>query len=91
MRNTISKITTGVMIAGVAFSLAACKKSGEGANTSDTNMTDMNTMDSSAGMTNDMSATDSMGADTNMGANSAMGGNDMMGGNSADNMSSNSM
>ena len=72
-----TKLTTSSMIAGAALAVSACHHEDNTANTADTNMTDMNTMDSSAGMTNDMSATDSMG---NSGAsdNSMMAGNDAM-------------
>ena len=56
-----TKLTTSSMILGAALAVSACHKSDDAANTADTNMTDLNTMDSSAGMTNDMSATDSMG------------------------------
>jgi hypothetical protein len=75
MRNLFTKLMTSSMIAGAALAVSACHHD-DAANNSDTNMTDMNTMDSSAGMTNDMSATDSMG---NSGAadNSMMAGNDM--------------
>ena len=75
MRKLFTKLMTSSMIVGAALSVAACHHS-DTANTADTNMTDLNTMDSSAGMTNDMSATDSMG---NAGTtdNSAMAGNDM--------------
>ena len=72
MRRFSSKTATLALLAGAALSVAACSK-GEEANTADTNMTDMNTMDSSMGMTNDMSATDSMGADANMGMDNGMG------------------
>jgi hypothetical protein len=76
MRNLFTKLMTSSMIVGAALSVAACHHD-DAANNTDTNMTDMNTMDSSAGMTNDMSATDSMG---NSGAsdNSMMAGNDAM-------------
>ena len=74
MRTLFSKLITSSMIAGAALAVSACHHEDNTANTADTNMTDMNTMDSSAGMTNDMSATDSMG---NSGDNSMMSGNDM--------------
>jgi len=61
MRTLFSKLITSSMIAGAALAVSACHHEDNTANTADTNMTDMNTMDSSAGMTNDMSATDSMG------------------------------
>ena len=76
MRTLFTKLMMTSMIAGAALAVSACHKSDDTANTADTNMTDLNTMDSSAGMTNDMSITDSMG---NAGTtdNSAMAGNDM--------------
>ena len=76
MRTLFTKLMMTSMIAGAALAVSACHKSDDTANTADTNMTDLNTMDSSAGMTNDMSATDSMG---NAGTtdNSAVAGNDM--------------
>ena len=72
-----TKLTTSSMILGAALAVSACHKSDDAANTADTNMTDLNTMDSSAGMTNDMSATDSMGNSGMAADNSAMAGNDM--------------
>ncbi len=73
MRNTFTKIATGSMIIGAALLVAACGHSDNAANTADTNMTDMNTMDSSAGLTNDMSAVDATASDANLSAdNSAM-------------------
>ena len=51
MRNIFTKSMAGAMIVGAALSVAACSKTDNSANTADTNMTDMNTMDSSAGMT----------------------------------------
>ena len=84
MRNILTKSMTGAMIVGAALSVAACSKTDNSANTADTNMTDMNTMDSSAGMTNDASATDMSG---NMATDNAMmGGNDMMTGNASNAM-----
>jgi hypothetical protein len=78
MRTLFTKLMTSSMIAGAALAVSACHHDDNSANTADTNMTDMNTMDSSAGMTNDMSATDSMGNSGMTTDNSAMGGNDAM-------------
>jgi hypothetical protein len=66
MRNLITKLTAGSALVGAALLVAACGHHDTAANTADTNMTDMNTMDSSAGMTNDMSATDATANDANM-------------------------
>lgn len=77
MRTLVSKIATGVMVAGLGLSIAACSKHDDTNTTADTNMTDMNTMDSSAGMSNDASAMDAsgnMGGD-NMAVDNAAGGN----------------
>lgn len=81
MRNLFSKTATVAMLAGAALSIAACSKHDD-TNAADTNMTDMNTMDSSAGMTNDMSAMDATGADANMGGDNSMGA---MGGDNSSN------
>ncbi len=78
MRTLFSKLMTSSMIAGAALAVAGCHHEDNTANTADTNMTDMNTMDSSAGMTNDMSATDSMGNSGMTADNGAMAGNDAM-------------
>ncbi len=66
MRNLFTKLTTASMVAGAALLVAACGHHGNEANTADTNMTDLNTMDSTTGMTNDMSATDATATDANM-------------------------
>jgi hypothetical protein len=66
MRTLFSRIACGAMIAAAALTVSACGKSTEANTTEDVNMTDLNTMDSSEGMTNDASAMDSMGNDSNM-------------------------
>ncbi len=65
MHNLFTKLTKVSMVAGAALLVAACGHHNNAANTADTNMTDLNTMDSTTGMTNDMSATDATAADAN--------------------------
>jgi hypothetical protein len=74
---TLSKIATSSLLIGGALLVAACGHSDNTAN-ADTNMSNMDTVDSSAGMTNDASALDASG-------NDAMG--DMNGAAPADNAS----
>jgi hypothetical protein len=57
MRSLLSKLATSSIVLGGALLVAACGHSDNTA-TADTNMTNMDTMDSSAGMSNDMSAMD---------------------------------
>ncbi len=66
MRHLFSRLRTGTMIAGAALLVAACGHSENASNAADTNMTDMNTLDSSAGLTNDASAVDATAADANL-------------------------
>ncbi len=75
MRTLFTKLMTSSMIVGAALAVSACHHD-DTANNTDTNMTDMNTMDSSAGMTNDMSATDSMGNSGMSADNGTMGNAD---------------
>ncbi|SFR85148.1 hypothetical protein [Sphingomonas jatrophae] len=74
MRNLVSKLMTGGMIAGAALLVSACGGS-ETANTADTNMAmDNMSMESDMGTMNDVSAVDAAGADANMSMdNSSMG------------------
>lgn len=59
---TLSKIATPAAIVAGALLVAACGHSDNTAAT-DTNMTNMDTMDSSAGMANDMSTLDATAND----------------------------
>lgn len=59
---TLSKIATSAVVIAGAVLVAACGHSDNTAAT-DTNMTNMDTMDSSAGMTNDASALDATAND----------------------------
>jgi hypothetical protein len=59
---TLSKIATSAAVIAGALLVAACGHSDNTAAT-DTNMTNMDTMDSSAGMTNDASALDATAND----------------------------
>jgi hypothetical protein len=74
MRDLFSKLMTGSMIAGAALLVSACG-GGESANTAETNLTEMNSMDTTmdAGSMNDVTAVDGAMADSNMSmdANSA--------------------
>jgi len=93
MRDLISKLMTGSMIAGAALLVSACG-GGESANTAESNMTEMNSMEPMEGTTNDVTAVDgAMGADANMAMDANMSGgmmdaNSSMGG---DNMTTNAM
>jgi len=58
----LSKIATSTIVIGGALLVAACGHSDNTA-AADTNMTNMDTMDSSSGMTNDASAMDATGND----------------------------
>ena len=58
----LSKIATSTFVIGGALLVAACGHSDNTA-AADTNMTNMDTMDSSAGMTNDASAMDATAND----------------------------
>lgn len=62
MRTLFTKITSASLVIGGALLVAACGHS-DNAATTDTNMSNMDTMDSSAGMSNDMSAVDATGND----------------------------
>ena len=81
MRDYLSKLMVASMVAGAALVVSGCGKS-ETTNTTDTNMTEMNSMDTSMeGSMNDVTAVDSTaGTDANM-----MMDNSSM--NMADNMS----
>lgn len=59
---TLSKIAASTVVVAGALLVAACGHSDNTAAT-DTNMTNMDTMDSSAGMTNDMSTMDATAND----------------------------
>ena len=58
----LSKIATSTVVIGGALLVAACGHSDNTA-AADTNMTNMDTMDSSAGLTNDASTLDATGND----------------------------
>ena len=60
MRTLLAKTTTATLVIGGALLVAACGHH-DNAATADTNMTNTDTMDSSAGMSNDMSAMDATG------------------------------
>lgn len=81
MRNLFTKLGTGALLTAAALAVSACGHKSDTANTADTNMTDMNTMDSSAGMSNDASAMD--------GSSNAMTGGDNMMDNAAGGNASN--
>lgn len=95
MRDLLKKMTTASMVVGAALLVSACGGS-ETANTADTNLTEMNSMEPAMdGSMNDMTAVDgAMGSDMNSGMdNSAMGAMEnsaMNGMNSMDSMSMNS-
>ena len=72
MRHLFSKLAAGSMITAATLAVSACGHSDNSANTADTNMTDLNTVDSSEGLTNDASAMDATAND----ANATMGGNE---------------
>jgi hypothetical protein len=67
---TFTKITATSLIVAGGLLVAACGHK-DNAATADTNMTNMDTMDSSAGMSNDQSAMDAAGNDATAGS---MGG-----------------
>ena len=72
MRDLMSKLMTGSMIAGAALFVSACG-GGESANNTETNMTEMNSMEPMEGTMNDVTAVDgAMGADANMAMDSNM-------------------
>jgi hypothetical protein len=75
----LSKIVSSSIVIGGALLVAACGHSDNTA-AADTNMTNMDTMDSSTGMTNDQSAMDATANDTGAAA-------DMNGAAPADNAS----
>jgi len=75
----LSTIATSTVVIGGALLVAACGHSDNTA-AADTNMTNMDTMDSSAGMTNDASALDA-------GANDATAATDLNGAAPAENAS----
>jgi hypothetical protein len=94
MRDLFSKLMTGSMIAGAALLVSACGGS-ETANTAETNMTEMNSMDTTmeAGSMNDVTAVDGAMADTNMSMDANMAAPmDSMGNTSTEgNMTTNAM
>ena len=72
MRDLMSKLITGSMIAGAALFVSACG-GGESANTAETNLTEMNSMEPLEGTVNDVTAVDgAMGADANVATDSNM-------------------
>ena len=87
MRNLVSKLMTGGMIAGAALFVSACGKSEPAA--ADTNMATENSMESDMGTMNDVTAVDgAMGADGNMAMDNMSMSNDTM---SNDSMASDNM
>ena len=93
MRDLFSKLMTGSMIAGAALLVSACG-GGESANTAETNMTEMNSMDTSmeSGSMNDVTAVDGARADSNMAMDSNMSSPSMDANSSMDsNMTTNAM
>jgi hypothetical protein len=93
MRDLFSKLMTGSMIAGAALLVSACG-GGETANTAETNLTEMNSMDTTmdAGSMNDVTAVDGAMADSNMSMDANMS-SPMMDANSSmeSNMTTNAM
>jgi len=85
MRTRFSKITTASLVIGGALLVAACGHSDNTA-AADTNMTNMDTMDSSTGMSNDASAMDSTGNGAMDAGNGAMADNSMAAGNAGNAM-----
>ncbi len=88
MRNVLTKLVAGTVVAGAALALAACGGS-ETANTADNTMMMDNSMDSMS-TTNDMTAVDGA-MDSNMAMDNMAMGNDTMGGNMAMDNASNAM
>jgi hypothetical protein len=74
MRTVFKTLTTTSLVIGGALLVAACGHSDNTA-AADTNMTNMDTMDSTTGMTNDASAMDATANDAN--ATDAPAGNAM--------------
>ncbi|WBO23465.1 hypothetical protein [Sphingomonas abietis] len=68
MRNILKTLTATSLVVGGALLVAACGHSDNTA-TTDTNMSNMDTMDSSSGMTNDASAMDATANDAATGGN----------------------
>jgi hypothetical protein len=64
MRSVFKTVTSAAFVIGGALLVAACGHSDNTA-AADTNMTNMDTMDSSTGMSNDASALDATGNDAN--------------------------
>ncbi len=95
MRDLLSKLLTGSMVAGAALVVSACGGS-ENANTVDntTSVTEMDSMEPVDGTTNDMTAVDGAAGTGNMSAdaNMTMDTNSMSGGNMmSNNMMMNNM
>jgi hypothetical protein len=93
MRDLFSKLMTGSMIAGAALLVSACG-GGESANTAETNLTEMNSMDTTmeSGSMNDVTAVDGAMADSNMSMDSNSMSSSMDANVSTDsNMTSNAM
>lgn len=87
MRALLSKMTTGMMVAGAALLVSACGGS-ETANTAEnTAMTDLNAMAPLEGTVNDMTAVDGAAMD----ANAAVDANAVDANASADNAATNAM
>jgi hypothetical protein len=82
------------MIAGAALLVSACG-GGESANTAETNLTEMNSMDTTmdAGSMNDVTAVDGAMADANMSMDANMSSGGMMDANASmdSNMTTNAM
>ncbi len=76
MRNIVSKIVTGGMVAGAALLVTACG-GGEDAEANNSAMTELNATDTMLdGTTNDVTAIDAgTGADTNMAGDMTMDAN----------------
>ncbi len=93
MRDLLSKLLTGSMVAGAALVVSACGGS-ESANTvENTTVTEMDAMEPVDGTTNDMGAMDGATGSGNMSAdaNMTMDTNSMSGNMSSGNMMSNNM
>jgi len=93
MRDLMSKLMTGSMIAGAALLVSACG-GGETANTAESNMAEMNSMEPLEGTMNDVTAVDgAMGADANMAMDANMSSSSEMSSNmtTEGNMTTNAM
>ena len=87
MRALLSKMTTGMMVAGAALLVSACGGSDTANTAENTAMTDLNAMAPMEGTVNDMTAVDSAAMD----ANASTDANAVDANASADNATANAM